>query len=150
MMLPMNTIFRIVDLFKKYLPVSSAGFYRAPLFRFDRSDRIAAVFNFDFPGATLVSLRTDEILSEWKSQTIRQVSAAAVVLLVFVFSSVVLTRQLKKLEESERKLNERALMLAENDDVTDLQRASHTWAVGTGTSLGVQWLGRTRYIAYMV
>jgi PAS domain S-box-containing protein len=105
------------DLFNKYLPVSSAGFYRAPIFGFDRSDRIAAYSRLStFPALALVSLRTDEILSEWKSQTTRQVSVAAVVLLVFVLSSVVLTRQLKKLEESERKLNERALMLAENDE----------------------------------
>jgi two-component system, cell cycle sensor histidine kinase and response regulator CckA len=105
------------DLYKKYLPVSSTGFYRSLTFGYDLSDRIAAYSRLSsFPALALVSVQTDEILSEWKSQTTRQISFTAVVLIVFALTSVLLTRQLKKLEESERKLNDRSLMLAENDE----------------------------------
>jgi len=105
------------DLFSKYLPVSSAGFYRSSNFGHDLSDRIAAYSSLStFPAIALISVNTNDILSEWTSQTIRQASVTAVVLVVFILTSILLTRQLRKLEESERKLNERALMLAESDE----------------------------------
>jgi|GEM_PF-331179 len=105
------------DLFKKNLPVSPTGFYRSLKFGYDQSDRIAAYSRLsNFPAIALVSVKTDEILSEWNSQTARQISFTAVVLIVFALTSVLLIRQLKKLEASERELNERALMLAENDE----------------------------------
>ncbi len=106
-----------ISLFNKYLHSSPTGFYRSKKFGYDLSDRIAAYSKLSaYPVVALVSVPTEEVLSGWRSGSAKQVVITALLILVFAITSVLLTRQLRKLEESERQLHERALMLAENDE----------------------------------
>ncbi len=93
------------DLFKKYLPAAPTGFYRTQAFGYDRSDRFAAYARTPGePYFALVSVRTDEILAPWRSQSLRQVFLVAVLVAILSVMGMLLARQITRLAGAERAL----------------------------------------------
>ncbi len=136
------------DLFRNYPPAAPTGFYRSQAFGYDRSDRLAAYARTPGqPYFAVVSVRTDEALAAWRSQSLRQASLVGALVMVLFGAGMLLTRQISKLAEAEqaRRMSEQRFRnLFENVKVIAMVIDPESGAILDANARAVQFYGCTR------